>query len=144
MITLFLVLAQSAWAATAPAGMTQFNSVCPAARACPDLEDAYEKCKPKRGRRLCLDFIVAIKQLTPPYDCQRPFDHTEKVDYIVPALWLCDHGTRLASLELLSKLKEPEAKRFFASKEFRTVLDGETADLYYDKSVQLEKQLARP
>lgn len=140
---LLLLLASAASAATAPHGMTEFNKLCPAARVCPDLEDAYEKCKPTRAREKCLDFIVAFKQLTPVYDCQRPFDHTDKVDYIVPALWLCDHGTRLASLDLLSKLKEPEARAFFASKEFRTVLDGETAELYYDKSVKLEKQPSR-
>ena len=138
MSRLLLALAASAWAAKAPPEMTHFNETCPAPKACEDLARTSKACKSKGD---CKPFVETMKALAPEYDCQRPFDKTPTDNYIVPALWLCEDGARHASLKLLSGLKSPEARRFFASEGFRGVLDGESAALYFDRSRALERRL---
>jgi hypothetical protein len=130
----------------APSGMKEFNKICPAQKLCPDLENYYQACNKKPDTEICKKFIEAMKQLSPVYDCQRPFDN----GYIVPAIWLCGEKRRESGAsfdetyyELLSKLKLKEATEYFTSPLFRSVLDGHMAEEYYDKSERLEKKLKK-
>ena len=134
----------------APKGMTEFNKTCPAQQLCPDLERYYQSCNKKPNTDICIKFINILKKLSPIYDCQRPFDKTENTNYIVPAIWLCGESRRDdgASYDesyygLLSRLKLKEAKEYFASPLFRSVLDGHMAEEYYDRSERLEKILKK-
>lgn len=145
-LLILLLLPIDAIAEMAPSGMKEFNKICPAQKLCPDLEQYYQACSKKPNSEVCIKFIEAMKQLSPVYDCQRSFDK----QYIVPAIWLCDEKRREAGAsyavtetyyELLSNLKLKEAKEYFASPLFRSVLDGYMAEEYYDKSERLEKQL---
>lgn len=134
----------------APEGMKEFNKLCPAERLCPILENKYQECKSTGEESKCIEFVRTMQKLNPLYDCQRSIDSTETADYIVPALWIC---SRIRSenneprtgqyLELLSKLRIPEARNFFASKEFRRVLDGYWAERYLEASEKLERELKR-
>ncbi len=81
-------------------------------------------------------------QAFPHYDCQRSFDRRGGVNYIVPALWMCreprgDDGIPPYSfyLELLSELRFTKARCVFASEDFRSVLDGQFADMYRGASL---------
>jgi len=92
-----------------------------------------------------------MRKLSPAYDCQCDFDRTDEVNYIVPAIWICNRtrkedGTLYNTWEyydLLSKLKSNEAKEFFSSLLFRNTLDGSLAEEYYHRSEELERQLKK-
>ncbi|MDD2806265.1 MAG: hypothetical protein PHV33_11985 [Elusimicrobiales bacterium] len=143
-----LFSAVSAHAEAAPAGMKEFNKTCPAKELCPRIEQAYQKCANQNSAPDCQDFVRLFRELLPLYDCQRPFDHSGGEDYIVPAVWLCD-GRRGGGYPqefesyagLLSGLKSADAKKLFASKEFRNVLDGAVAEDYLDRSLQAEREM---
>jgi hypothetical protein len=90
-----------------------------------------------------------MEQLAPIYDCQRSFDSTPTENYIVPAIWLCGEERRKNGfsvvhdyLELLSRFNIPEARRYFASKLFRSTLDGYIAELYIEASEKVEAELS--
>jgi hypothetical protein len=118
--------------------MTTFNQVCPAPRLLPRLEAEYQSCLREQGAG-CDAFVATYRELLPEYDCQRSFDATPRVNYIVPAIWLSrDHAKYIA---LLSKLKSEPARELFASPEFRRTLDGYVAEIYLEKSEALEKEL---
>ncbi len=127
----------------------QFNVECPAKRLCPDLEKYYQTCSRDHASEACDYFVKIFRQLVPRYDCQRSFDHTPTKDYTVPAVWVC--GEILAaryerpifeeSIKLLQKLRSNEARSFFGSVDFRSVLDGEYAETYVGHSIQAEKDL---
>ncbi len=136
-------LAALSYGGMAPQGMTRFNENCPAKRLCPVLETSSKDCNPKKPGESCRNFVAAMKELCPESDCQRSFDHTDTQDYIVPAFWLCDESRRFSYLKLLSSLKTPDARELFASPLFRGVLDGESAELYLDKSLAVEKRLKK-
>jgi hypothetical protein len=132
----------------APAGIKEFNKTCPAKELCPRIELAYKQCSKQKSAPECAAFVKLFRQLLPLYDCQRPFDRSGGDNYIVPAVWLCD-GLRGGGypqesesyVELLYVLKSPDAKKLFAGKEFREVLDGAVAEEYHDKSLQAEKEM---
>ncbi|CAB5081509.1 hypothetical protein D3OALGA1CA_1282 [Olavius algarvensis associated proteobacterium Delta 3] len=75
------------------------------------------------------------------YDCQHKIDHTPTKNYITPAIYLCDEVKAFYYMELLSKIELLEAKRIFASQDFREILDGYFWEAYFDLSHQLEKEL---
>jgi hypothetical protein len=127
----------------------QFNVECPARRLCPILERNFQACRQSNASTACDSFVSTFRELTPKYDCQRSFDHTPTADYTVPAVWVCEEilGTRSKrAIEeeyagLLRKLKSNKAQNFFASAEFRSVLDGYLAEEFLDASLRTEKQL---
>ncbi len=131
----------TALAAEAPENMKQFNTNCPAKELCPEFDRCYERCKDSHDADTCLGYVRLFEKLTPTYDCQRPFDHTPTKDYIVPAFWLCNEQKSWDYSDLLSKLTFPGAQEFFSSPQFRSILDGETAEGFYDLSIQKEKTL---
>lgn len=125
---------------------TELNKTCPAQQLCPDLEKYYQVCRKNPTTKSCMNFIETMKKLSPVYDCSRSFDKGG----IVPAIWLCGENRRQSGAdytesyyELLFKLKIKEAKEYFASPLFRSVLDGSMAEEYYDKSKKLEKKLQK-
>jgi hypothetical protein len=135
---LAVAIAFGASASEAPSTMTKFNQVCPAKRLLPQLETQYQSCK-RNQPVACEQFVATFRELLPEYDCQRPFDATPTVNYIVPAIWLSrDHDKYVA---LLSKLKVRSAQELFASPELRRTLDGHIAEMYLDQSEELEKKL---
>lgn len=127
----------------------QFNVECPAKRLCPDFEKYYQTCSRDHASEACDSFVKIFHQLVPRYDCQRSFDHTPTKDYTVPAVWVC--GEILAargerpifdeSIKLLQKLRSNDARNFFASADFRSVLDGEFAETYMESSWRAEKDM---
>jgi hypothetical protein len=127
----------------------QFNVECPAKRLCPDLEKYYQTCSRTHSSEACDTFVKIFRQLVPKYDCQRSFDHTPTKDYTVPAVWVCKEilaakGERpvfVESIKLLKKLRSNAARSFFASAEFRSVLDGELAETYSESSLRAEKDM---
>jgi hypothetical protein len=147
-------------AETAPADMHEFNVKCPAATLIPILDTAYHECNngfvKKDGS--CEKFVEVFKQLQPVYDCQRPIEIKSTPKYIVPAIWLAGDGAaddyirlvwRLASQKekifksQLFRKPVSEAKAIFASKEFRDILSGETAEEYDDLSRSMEQELVK-
>lgn len=127
----------------APVDMKEFNANCPANKLCPELEKQYEACKNNPNSGACLKYIEIFKKLVPAYDCQRATDHIPDKDYIVPAIWMCrPRPNRLWDyIVLLSESEIPEVKEFFASPEFRSILDGEFAEVFFDKSLEKETEL---
>jgi len=127
----------------------QFNVECPAKRLCPDLEKYYQTCSRTHASEECDTFVKIFRQLVPKYDCQRSFDHTPTKDYTVPAVWVCKEilaarGERpifVESIKLLQELRSNDARSFFASADFRSVLDGELAETYIGPSVRAEKDM---
>jgi hypothetical protein len=127
----------------------QFNVECPAKRLCPDLEKYYQACSRTHASEACDSFVKIFRQLVPKYDCQRSFDHTPTKDYTVPAVWVCKEilaarGERpvfVESIKLLQTLKINDARSFFASADFRSVLDGELAEEYSESSFRAEKDM---
>jgi hypothetical protein len=127
----------------------QFNVECPARRLCPDLDKYYQTCARTHASEACDSFVKIFRQLVPKYDCQRSFDHTPTKDYTVPAVWVC--GEVLAargerpifeeSIKLLQELRSYDARSFFGSAEFRSILDGELAETYPGTSLQAEKDM---
>lgn len=131
-----LLLASVVAAKEAPHGMKVFNKNCPAPVLCKKVSEDMELCKSKKKN--CDSFLSNYWKLLPEYDCQRPFDHTPKVDYIVPAVWLCGNDEEL--LRFLSKMKSPGALKLFGSDELRNSLDGDLAEEYLDMSLAASKK----
>jgi len=127
----------------------QFNVECPARRLCPDLEKYYQTCSRTHASEACDSFVKIFRQLAPKYDCQRSFDHTPTKDYTVPAVWVCKEILAAGQgapdlyeyIKLLQKLRSNDARSFFASADFRSVLDGEYAETYIGPSLQAEKDM---
>jgi len=132
-----------AFSEEAPKDMTKFNITCPAKELCPLLDQAFESCYTTKKEEVCSIYIQIFKKLVDNYDCQRSFDNTPTKKYIVPAYWICDASKSWAYIELLSKLELPEAQEFFASSEFRSILDGEIAEGFIDLSLERERKLKR-
>ena len=120
--------------------MTIFNKTCPASKLLPRLESAYQSCLSK-DRAGCDRFVAVYRKLLPEYDCQRSFDATPSVNYIVPAIWLSKEHEKY--VELLSKLNSRPAQELFGSPAFRRTLDGYIAEMYQEKSEALEKRLRK-
>jgi hypothetical protein len=127
----------------APKGMTEFNVTCPAGELCPLLELSFDSCKSSKKEQVCSIFVEIFKNLVDDYDCQRPFDNTPTKNYIVPAVWLCGSSELWDYVELLSNLEYPDAQDFFASSEFRSILDGALGQRFREQSRKTEKMLKR-
>jgi len=137
-----VMVATSVLAKEAPPGMSQFNRTCPAKSLLPKLAEAHKSCFSNESAA-CSEFVRIFRELLPEYDCQRRFDATPKVNYIVPAIWLAGDDRLDQYIALLSKLRTPEAQRLFASPEFRAILDGHFAEDYLELSVEAEKKLRK-
>ena len=110
------------------------NVTCPASRLLPELDASYHECSHGFQNRSCERFVQALAQLFPKFDCQRSFDNEP-----VPALWLANSAASEDYVHLLSQLKRPEARKLFASPEFRSVLDGAMAEKYVPLSLKAER-----
>lgn len=127
----------------------RYNIVCPASRLCPDLEKYYQACRSENEPNICNSFVATFRKLAGKYDCQRSLDHTPTADYIVPAVWVCREVLNIGKtrsifeeyIVVLQKLSSSEARCFFASPEFRGILDGEYAELFYEKSLSAAKTI---
>jgi len=124
----------------APKSMTRFNVICPAKKLLPQMAIQYSACR-KGNEDSCDAFVDTFRTLSPVYDCQRDFDSTDTVNYIVPAISLAGDIDALKYMKLLSELRSKNAQEFFASKLFRSTLDGEAAEEYYYRSLRLERFL---
>ncbi len=129
-----------AFSGEAPKDMTRFNITCPSEELCPLLDQSSESCKNTNKTEVCSIYIQIFRKLVQNYDCHRSFDNTPNKKYIVPAYWLCDPTKAWAQIEFLSKLKMYEAQEFFASSEFRSILDGELAEGFMEMSFGREKK----
>ena len=149
LVCLSLCLGIAAYGGEATSTPEQFNIECPAVHLCPNLERYYQACKQTHQLAECDAFVATFRKLTPKYDCQRSFDHTPTADYTVPAVWVCkeiqeDRPQRAVLeeyIELLRKLKSNDARHFFASAEFRNVLDGYLAEEHRDASLRAERYM---
>jgi hypothetical protein len=138
------------------ASEVQFNVTCPASALLPSLDTAYHECNHGWTNRGCERFVQNFQKLLPRYDCQRPFDATPTQNYTVPAVWLAGDAAVEDYVDLLWRLASSKDKRFegkpfskatfdarklFASQEFRDVLDGAVAEEYLPRSRKIEREL---
>jgi hypothetical protein len=111
------------------------------------VNDAYRDCLKDPGNKSKANgFVELLEKLMYRYDCRRNYDSEP-----IPAWWLCGEGSdyqKVSSREdpdkwfsLLSKLKTLKARKLFGSKLFRSTLDGEIAEIYFEASENAEKQL---
>ena len=114
------------------------NVACPAGRLLPGFDASYHECSNGFQNGSCGKFVQTFTQLLPKFDCQRSFDTAP-----VPAIWLANDAAFEDYVRLLSKLKQPDARRLFASPEFRAVLDGATAEEYVPLSLKAERAASR-
>ncbi len=114
------------------------NVTCPASQVLPGLDSSYHECSHGFQNGSCRKFVHTFTQLLPKFDCQRPFDTAP-----VPAIWLANDAAFEDYVRLLSKLKQPDAHKLFASPEFRAVLDGATAEEYVPLSLKAERDALR-
>lgn len=138
---------------TLPVQAKEINVTCPAPKLLPILDAAYHSCR-HYADGSCERFVETFRKLLPKYDCQRSFDGDS-----VPAIWLSSDGEMDDYVDLLWRMSSSrdqmfanesfpkekeaiaEAKRLFASEEFRSVLDGALAEEYEPRSKKLETQL---
>jgi hypothetical protein len=135
-------MAHAAGASEAPPDIQDFNVECPAKDLCPKINESYQACL-KQNESDCGEFVDVFKKLLPEYDCQRPWDATESIKYIVPAVWLCGDDNLPKYVAQLSSLKIRKARVLFASPEFRNMLDGILAEEYTDQSLAVEKEMKK-
>lgn len=139
--------------------MKEFNVKCPVKQLREEFDNYYHECNvgyiKKDGG--CPKFLELFWKFLPEYDCQRPFDKTATTNYVVPALWLLGaaHEDYIKLLWTISSNKGnkysnsldgnivEKAQELFASKQFRNVLDGETAEEYLERSEKLEAKLKK-
>jgi hypothetical protein len=116
-------------------GVTQVQAsgVCPAPTVLPILERAYQSCA--SSRRQCTLFVEAFREVIPRYDCKRDFDTAP-----VPAIWLAGDRQFEKYVALVARLRTPGARKLFASPEFRSVLDGDVAEQYGNRSRAAERR----
>ncbi|MDE2149256.1 MAG: hypothetical protein KGJ55_05355 [Gammaproteobacteria bacterium] len=123
---------------------------CPAGAVLPKLDATYHACR-HYADDSCHNFITAFKDVTGRYDCKRSFDTAP-----VPAVWLAGDGALddyvhlvwlvATKKEYKSKLyggADAEARAFFASSEFRSILDGALAEEYSEKSEAMAASLKK-
>lgn len=114
---------------------------CPSKEIFGKLRKAYADAKSSpKDKEKVTQFVNLIKVILPKYDCRRDFDNDP-----VPAWYLCgEKGTKEVCghsdvwnwFTFLAKSKMKTAKQLFGSKEFRSTLDGETAEEFYDASLK--------
>ena len=127
------------------------NMQCPAEKLLPELDDAYHECSNGYTNGSCKQFVSAFRELTEKSDCRRSFDTSP-----IPAIWLANSAAFRDYLKLLYRLavnnNDPlneawaegdrdTARHFFGSGEFRSILDGEYAEEYYEESLQVGHEL---
>lgn len=145
--------------AEAPPSMTVFNKACPSVKLAPVIDHAYHECANGYMNGSCETFIRTFRELIPTYDCQRPFDSTPTKQYIVPAIWLSGTAELEDYVKLLARMADPKDWLFskpdlskvtaqgvalFGSKEFRSVLDGDLAEEYLERSEAVGKKTSPP
>jgi len=137
LLVLITLTPQASLARVAPAAMKEFNKSCPAPKLCLEVNELVAGCK--KDKQKCDLFIEQFEKLLPEYDCQRSFDATPDIKYIVPALWICD--SRGEYLETVSKLGTSKAKRLFGSAQFRSALEGagHLEEVYVPLSLSVSK-----
>lgn len=112
------------------------NIACPANKVLPELDANYHECSHGFENGSCQRFVQLLKTLLPKFDCQRSFDTSP-----VPAVWLANDAAFEDYVNLLSRLKDKDAKQLFASAAFRDTLDGAMAEEYGPLSRKAEKEL---
>jgi hypothetical protein len=111
------------------------------------INEAYKACLKNPEDKLKANrFVRLLKKTMYKYDCRRNYDFSP-----IPAWWLCGEGKdyqKVSSYDdpnkwfhLLSKLKIKEARELFGSELFRSTLDGEIAEMYFEDSKKLGKTL---
>ncbi len=136
LVLLFTVLVLAPLAASA---QTTKPSNCPAASLCESLHQQYLLAS-KGDKQATKEFLVLFMKLVPKYDCMRSFDTAP-----VPAIWLCGDDIQFeAYCQFVADSEDRDLKRFFASPEFRSVLDGAVAEFYYKRSEEAEQKLKSP
>jgi hypothetical protein len=116
---------------------------CPAQQLCPLIAAQFTTCTKEHDRTACRAFVESFRKLTARYDCRRSLDTAP-----VPAAWLCEQtdpkgDVLFRYIDLLRSLDSLEAKRFFASPQFRGILDGHLAETYLKQSLEQEKRLVQ-
>ena len=119
--------------------MRSYAETCPSATLCPLLAKQTVACGKWYSEVKCDSFVETYQKLASRYDCKRSQDTKP-----VPGIWLCDNGASTPypsekSAALLAKLKFTKAKNFFASSEFRSTLDGESAEHWMKRSLNADK-----
>lgn len=134
------------------------NLTCPAKKLLPQLDREYHECHGLYGgEESCLKFIEAYKKLLPKYDCAYIDDYGSAVS--VPAIFMTRSAGAFSDytdlLMLLSLSKEYnfseermpkavyEARMVFGSKQFRSILDGDFAETYFDPSLKIARRLRK-
>ncbi len=118
-------------------------SICKDHEFCQPLREFEAKCREEKKEKDCKNFVLFFEKLAVITDCTRSFDKK----HIVPSIWLCDQDSveasypKLAerSANTLSQLKFSFAQKFYRSKEFRSILDGELAEQHRQKSLDRSK-----
>ena len=133
-VLLFLLVMTSA--------LPVFAETCPAATLCPTLAKQTISCGKWYSDTKCDPFVDTYQKLSGRYDCKRAADTKP-----VPAIWLCDvdaTGDQPSekSAALLAKLKNPKARDFFSSVEFRSTLEGQSAEHWFKRSQAAAKNRA--
>jgi hypothetical protein len=101
-----------------------------------EINNAYDDCiKNPNDMEKEKQFVSLFKKALYSYGCRRTYDYEP-----VPAWWLCDYKDTSKWLKLLSQLNSVEAKKLFGSTLFRSTLDGEFAEEYYEESKKIGTQ----
>ena len=137
-LTSFMVLSAASLLSPYLAAAEPTNALCPSTKLAPELDANYHECSHGFQNGSCEKFVHTFKELLPRYDCQRSFD-TEPV----PAVWLVNSAAHEDYVRFLSRMKQLEARRLFASPEFRATLDGALAEDYGPLSLKAQRALSK-
>jgi hypothetical protein len=107
---------------------------CSAKELCPKLVSTSKQCEERPNSNACGTFLSLFKKLTESEQCRRSGDFSP-----VPGAWVCDELQQSAvmegsinTLKRLRKLRNATATSFYASQEFRGILDGYLLEEYLD------------
>lgn len=120
---------------------TEFVSVrCPMPGLELQINKAYDEymANPKDEQKLKA-LVGLLRDSMDDYDCLREYDF----EPAVPAWWLCKDENAEKWFDFLATSESKEAKELLGSELFRKTLDGYFAEEYYDRSLEVEKQLQK-
>jgi len=123
---------------------TETDNRCEALPLCAEYEESFKACSLDNKSNRCDKFIELFEKLAQKKDCSYKNDLTLGA---IPAIWKCDEGREypkqifIHSCILLNKLAttKQQAQDLFISDLFRSVLSGESAEAFQDKSLAFEK-----